>query len=471
MKFTHNIIIAAVLLFCSMDVKAQVPDEVVEEGKVMMVDSTFSLPESSLSDEYLASLDSVMQAYEQQKKINEAAEAISKFQKIRLENEQKFHLKGTVPLLRGLMFSWTEHDFVSHPSVFEKKDNFHKWGDYAVGGLPLAATWVMKAAGVKSRSKMERMLMANAMSLAISCGTSEILKQTVKETRPDATDDHAFPSGHTTLAFASASILSREYGHLSPWVTIGAFSTATGTQMLRMQHNRHWVNDLYMGAGIGMVGTSLGYFLTDRILGEKYINQPELRLKDFNRLLKFNSQPTGVAFVAGTEVGKRTVDMGDARIKVGAAMSVGADLAWHVSDFWSLELMTRAVEGQTKVFDSNCLYTGDNLRMVHIDAGARWSVPVKLGERVGVRAFAGTRLMNEVSMHEVECMRRAVSASPCTAVYSIPSETKLECGASLTYECLDTDNYAWGFYFDYYHTFSDFFANRYNVSTVWKILF
>ena len=88
-----------------------------------------------------------------------------------------------------------------------------------------------------------------------------------------------------------------------------------------------------------------------------------------------------------------------------------------------------------------------------------------------MRAFAGTRLMNEVSMHEVECMRRAVSASPCTAVYSIPSETKLECGASLTYECLDTDNYAWGFYFDYYHTFSDFFANRYNVSTVWKILF
>ena len=127
MKFTHNIIIAAVLLSCSMDVKAQVPDEVVEEGKVMMVDSTFSLPESSLSDEYLASLDSVMQAYEQQKKINEAAEAISKFQKIRLENEQKFHLKGTVPLLRGLMSSWTEHDFVSHPSVFEKKDNFHKY--------------------------------------------------------------------------------------------------------------------------------------------------------------------------------------------------------------------------------------------------------------------------------------------------------------------------------------------------------
>lgn len=458
------------LLFHAYLATAQIGSLKMEEGEAVLIDSGMPLPSSPLNADYLAKLDSVMQEYEKQKKMAQVAEAINRFQQLRLENEQKFQIKGVIPLVRGLMFSWTEHDFINHPSIFAKKDNSYKWSDYAVGGLPLAATWTLKAAGVRSRSKTERMLMANAMALGISCGASELLKQTVKETRPDATDNHSFPSGHTTIAFVSASILSREYGYISPWVTIGAYATATGTQMLRMQHNRHWVNDLYMGAGIGMAGTGLGYFLTDRILGKEYINQPELKLKDFNRLLKFNSQPSGIAFVTGTEVGNRTIDMGDARIKVGAALSVGTDLSWSVSDNWSLELMTRAVEGQTKVFDTNCLYSGDNLRIVHLDAAARLSTPVRLGERIGIRAFAGTRLMNGVSMREIECSKDN-NTSRCAAEYRIPSETKLECGASLTYECLDTDNYVWGFYFDYYHTFSDFLANRYNVSTVWKILF
>jgi hypothetical protein len=44
-------------------------------------------------------------------------------------------------------------------------------------------------------------------------------------------------------------------------------------------------------------------------------------------------------------------------------------------------------------------------------------------------------------------------------------------GASLTYECLDTKNYAWGFNLDYYHTFSHYMKNRYSIASNWKILF
>ena len=45
------------------------------------------------------------------------------------------------------------------------------------------------------------------------------------------------------------------------------------------------------------------------------------------------------------------------------------------------------------------------------------------------------------------------------------------CGIGVSYECLDTDNYAWGIIADYYHTFSHYMKNRYSISSVWKILF
>ena len=421
---------------------------------------------------YLAQIDSIMAEHEKEKKMKEVASVVESFNKQALEREMSFSTGGIFPLLRGLIFTSTEHSFISHPAAFEKKDDVHKWNDYAVGGIPLVATWTMKAAGVKSRSKTERMLTANALALGITFGASQLLKHTVSETRPDMTDDHSFPSGHTTLAFASATILSREYGHISPWITVGAYTTATATQVLRMQHNRHWINDLYTGAGIGMVGTNLAYFLTDKIFGEKAINAPEVRLKDMKRVTRFLNNPSGLSLTAGTEVGNRKIDIdGQAAIKLGAALSTGIDATWSMTPTMSAELMARFVEAQTKVYGTNCIYTGDNLRMGHIDLGCRWSMPMTMEKRIGLRAFAGVRTIGEVSMREHACAKASSSSSPCAESYGLPSEVKAECGAGMTYECLNTGNSVWGFNFDYYHAFSHIAPNRYSFGTVWKVVF
>lgn len=421
---------------------------------------------------YLAQIDSIMAEYEKEKKMKEVAVVVESFNKKALEREMSFSTEGIFPLLRGLIFTSTEHSFISHPAAFEKKDDVHKWNDYAVGSIPLAATWVMKTAGVKSRSKMERMLTANALALGISFGTSQLLKHTVSETRPDMTDDHSFPSGHTTLAFASATILCREYGYISPWITVGAYTTATATQVLRMQHNRHWINDLYTGAGIGMVGTNLAYFLTDKIFGEKAINAPEVRLKDMKRVTRFLNNPSGLSLTAGTEVGNRKIDMdGQAAIKLGAALSTGIDATWSMTPTMSAELIARFVEAQTKVYGTNCNYTGDNLRMAHIDLGCRWSMPMTMEKRIGLRAFAGVRTSGEVSMRKHACAKASSASSPCAESYGLPSEVKAECGAGMTYECLSMGNSVWGFNFDYYHTFSHIAPNRYSFGTVWKVVF
>jgi hypothetical protein len=58
-----------------------------------------------------------------------------------------------------------------------------------------------------------------------------------------------------------------------------------------------------------------------------------------------------------------------------------------------------------------------------------------------------------------------------TKSYTISDETKFEMGLGITYECLDSHNYAWGFTCDYYHTFSSYMKNRYSISSSWKILF
>lgn len=413
-----------------------------------------------LDSAYLAEIDSIIQEFEARKRMEQVEQVVRMNEQLRLKKEMSFTPQGALPLARGLILTWTDHDFVKHPAIFEKTSDRYTWTDYTVGGLPLAVNWAMKAAGVKSRSKLERMLTANVLAYGISVGMTEGLKHAVNETRPDRTDNRSFPSGHTSFAFVSASILSREYGYLSPWITVGGYATATGTQFLRIQHNRHWMNDLYMGAGIGMVSTNFAYFLTDRIFGKGAINTPEVRRKDILRLVRFNAQPSGFSLISGTEIGNREVRFDDATVKAGAAISAGFDLSFYTSPYFAVELMTRVVDAQMKVYGTDHTFNGDKLDIYHFDLSAKLSTPIDLSQRLGTRVFAGTRILGGANFTD------GISTS-----YSIPKETKFEVGLGLNYYCLDTDNYAWGLTCDYFHTFSHYMPNRYSISSVWKIVF
>ena len=408
---------------------------------------------------YLAEIDSIMRVYEEMKQRRQVEQAVMQYEETKLKKEMSFSTEGTLAVARGLLLTWTDHGFTHHPARFEPLGDKYNWGDYAVAGAPLVANWVMKAAGVKSRSKTERMLTANAMALSLSFGMSELLKNTVKEWHPDNSDRRTFPSGHVSFAFASACILHREYGYISPWITVGGYTTATATELLRMRHNKHWMSDLYMGAGIGALSTGLGYFLTDKIFGADGINKPEVRRRDVYRLLKFNAQPSGFTFVSGTEIGNRTIGMGDVTLKSGAAMSAGAEVAWYLTPHVAVEMMSRVVDVQLKVYGSDHVFTGGHLDLYHLDVAAKLSTPFTLGKRLGARAFAGTRIMNGASLTDGE------------KTYTVPDETKFECGLGVSYDCLDSDNYAWGITCDYFHTFSHYMKNRYSISSTWKILF
>jgi membrane-associated phospholipid phosphatase len=60
----------------------------------------------------------------------------------------------------------------------------------------------------------------------------------------------SFPSGHTTVAFAAATVFALEYKD-KPFVPILSYSVATLIGLSRITENKHWVTDVFAGAVLG----------------------------------------------------------------------------------------------------------------------------------------------------------------------------------------------------------------------------
>lgn len=60
----------------------------------------------------------------------------------------------------------------------------------------------------------------------------------------------SFPSGHTTVAFAAATVFATEYKD-RPIVPIISYSAATLIGLSRITENKHWITDVVAGAALG----------------------------------------------------------------------------------------------------------------------------------------------------------------------------------------------------------------------------
>lgn len=86
---------------------------------------------------------------------------------------------------------------------------------------------------------------AQVVAQALTAG----VKLSVRRTRPDGSE-FSFPSGHTSVTFASATVLQRDLG----WkVGLPAFGVATYVAASRIQEKRHFLSDVAFGAAIGIV--------------------------------------------------------------------------------------------------------------------------------------------------------------------------------------------------------------------------
>jgi membrane-associated phospholipid phosphatase len=114
-------------------------------------------------------------------------------------------------------------------------------------GASIAALAIGKFSGNDRVSDVAgKVLRAQIMSQALTVA----IKKTAQRTRPDGSDTRSFPSGHTSISFASASVLQRELG----WkVGIPAYAVAGLVATARIEKKKHYLSDVVMGASIGIL--------------------------------------------------------------------------------------------------------------------------------------------------------------------------------------------------------------------------
>jgi len=89
------------------------------------------------------------------------------------------------------------------------------------------------------------LLQAQILAQVLTIG----VKETSRRARPEGSG-FSFPSGHTTMSFASATVLQQQFG----WkVGIPAYAVATYVAASRVQMKRHYLSDVTFGAALGIV--------------------------------------------------------------------------------------------------------------------------------------------------------------------------------------------------------------------------
>ncbi len=141
-----------------------------------------------------------------------------------------------------LMISLSAHAFNS--------DDADKSGDALRTALPLAALYTTILHNDKEGAvQFSESFLANVAA-------TYALKETVKKDRPDDSGDDAFPSGHASVTFQSATFLQMRYGSA---YGIPAYLAAGYTAWTRLAADKHDETDIIAGA---IIGAASAYFLT-----------------------------------------------------------------------------------------------------------------------------------------------------------------------------------------------------------------
>jgi PAP2 superfamily len=121
------------------------------------------------------------------------------------------------------------------------------------------------------RSRFERLLVEEGGVWTASSFTS-LTQRNIDRERPDESNHHGFPSGHSTRAFAYNGMTSRNLDAIEmPDATRTSLEVlftglAAGTAWARVEGQKHYPSDVLAGAA---VGNFISIFLHDAFLGRK----------------------------------------------------------------------------------------------------------------------------------------------------------------------------------------------------------
>jgi hypothetical protein len=131
--------------------------------------------------------------------------------------------------------------------------------DALPAALALGGTWLAATLGDNDAGRREALTMFQAAAFSGAAGYA--LKQMTGRERPYAAAENdafgeggdAFPSLHTTLAFAIGTVLAESGNERHRWVRrVLGYGLAVGTAYARLDHDAHWLSDTVAGAGLGI---------------------------------------------------------------------------------------------------------------------------------------------------------------------------------------------------------------------------
>lgn len=256
--------------------------------------------------------------------------------------------------------------------------------------VPIFALVGMKAAGVESRSSWGRMLTSDAFSAALMATTVNVMKLVIDSRRPDGTALNSFPSGHSATAFMAATMFHKEYGVRSPWYSIGAYTVATATSVSRLLNNRHWVSDVMVGAGIGILSTELGYYFADLIFGKKGLRHPQY---DFD--VTYSDISSFLGLYMGFTMMPHHISLSpEINFNTSTGSTVGVEGAYYITPYVGVgaELLASSIPMKIQSglsVPSNAHLESGAFNTITTSLGAYFSLPISKRWYLGSKLLAG----------------------------------------------------------------------------------
>ena len=320
------------------------------------------------------------------------------------------------------------------------KYNFHSEIDNYTQFAGIGLTVGLKMAGVEDRSSWPRLFASSLASYGVMAAFVNSIKYTTSEMRPDGSTRNSWPSGHTATAFVGATILHKEYGLTrSPWYSIGGYTVATATGVMRVLNNRHWISDVLSGAGIGILSTELAYGICDLLFKEKGLLMndlafyPDLRenpsffsismgiglgnknltLPGFNFGIQLpdddpdydgaDTQSLKLKFRSATAVGVEGAYFFNPYIGIGARLRVKSTPINGWSQFTNIERESLKDIANDPDFQNAIQYFDLEIESDHItefaaDAGLYFSLPLSSRLAIGSKLLVGRSIMDDIEV-------------------------------------------------------------------------
>jgi len=136
-------------------------------------------------------------------------------------------------------------------------DTFRTHVDDWIHYTPIVTMYAADLFKVPAKNTVWNQTKFLAISEALNSLVTIGLKYTFKVQRPNNGPFNSYPSGHTSQAFVQSQALFNEFRDTAPLLAASGFLFSITTGSLRVLNNRHWVPDVLLGAGVGILVTNL----------------------------------------------------------------------------------------------------------------------------------------------------------------------------------------------------------------------